>query len=125
MDDGHAGTTTIDKHFAILRRFFKKLTYHTASLTGPKSGFFVKVFKLLGLIIPHGKVYADMIKLKKCKGFKTPMTPSEMKGCIHFVGFYQMKIPEFPKLFSVLHQIVKLARGTLTSIKSCGRADKN
>ena len=117
VDDGHAGTTTIDEHFVILRRFFEKLTYHTASLSGPKSGFFVKVFKLLGLIITHGKVYADTTKLKKCKGFKTPMTPSEMKGFIHFVGFYQMKIPEFPKLSSVLHEIVKLARGKTDKYK--------
>ena len=124
VDDGHAGTTTIDEHFVIFRRFFEKLTYHTASLSGPKSGFFVKVFKLLGLIITHGKVYADTTKLKKCKGFKTPMTPSEMKGFIHFVGFYQMKIPEFPKLSSVLHEIHKIARGKTDKYKELWKSGK-
>ena len=48
VDDGHAGTMTIDEHFVILCRFFEKLTYHTASLSSLKSGFFVKVIKLLG-----------------------------------------------------------------------------
>ena len=35
VDDGHAGTMTVDEHIVILRRFFERLTYHTASLSGP------------------------------------------------------------------------------------------
>ena len=62
-------------------------------------------------------MYADTTKLKKCKGLKTPMTPSEMKGFIYFVGFYQMKTPEFPKLSLVLHEMVKLARGRTDKYK--------
>ena len=82
----------------------------------------MKVPKLLGLIITHGKGYDETMKLKKCKGFMTPMTPSEMKGFIQFVRFYQMKIPELLKLSSVSHEIIKLARG---KTDKCGELWKN
>lgn len=123
VDDGHMGTKTFDEHLTMLDHFFRKLEYHTASLAGKKSGFFVKTFKLLGLIITHDKVYADTEKLKKCEGFKTPMTPSEMKGFIHFVGFYQMKIPEYSLLCKNLHGLIKKAKGNTAKFQEEWKKD--
>lgn len=114
---------TFEEHMEILERFLKKLEYHTASLPGKKSGFFVHVFKLLGLIISHNQPYADPMELKKCRGFLTPETPSELKGFIHFVGFYQMKIPEYPTLPQILFQLIKKAKGDTKRFQEVWKED--
>jgi hypothetical protein len=123
VDDGHLGTTSFDEHVEVLERFFEKLEYHNATLSGKKSGFFVKVFRLLGMIITHDKIYSDESKLNQCKAFLEPSTPSELKGFIHFVGFYQMKIPEYSRLSRVLHQGLKKVRGDAKKFRELWAAD--
>jgi hypothetical protein len=94
-------------HDRKLRDVFNRLRKHNLKLEPDKCKFLRKdVVYLRHKISEHG-AEPDARKLEVIEHFPTPRTPKQLKSFLGLVGYYRRFIPQFSKVASLLHKLLK------------------
>jgi len=94
-------------HDRKLRDVFNRLRKHNLKLQPDKCEFFRKDVVYLGHKISEHGVEPDARKLEVIEHFPTPRTPKQLKSFLELVGYYRRFIPQFSKVASPIHKLLK------------------
>ena len=107
LDDILIWSNTLTEHRKVVHEVLARLEKHDLYLKPEKCEFEKSEIEYLGLIIRHGEVAMDPIKVKAVAEWPTPRNLKEVRGFIGFANFYRRFIKDFSKLARPLHDLTK------------------
>ncbi len=108
MDDILIATPdNLRHHRQLVHQVLTKLEEHDLYLKPKKCVFKVPEVKYLGLIIGHGKIQMDPVKVGGIEGWKPPKNLTELRGFTGFINFYHPFIKGFSKEAKPLNELTK------------------
>jgi hypothetical protein len=107
LDDIVLYASSLADHDRKLRDVFNRLRKHNLKLQPDKCEFLRKDVVYLGHKISEHGVEPDARKLEVIERFPTPRTPKQLKSFLGLVGYYRRFIPQFSKVASPLHKLLK------------------
>jgi len=111
MDDAIIVTEN-DKsdHAEKVHHFLNKLAKHDLYLKPEKCKFHQSEVEYLGVIISHGDVKMDPIKVEDNVNWLIPKTVKDVRSFLGFCNFYRAFIPSFSHTAQPLNDLTKKAR---------------
>ena len=88
-------TKTLEEHCWITRIVLERLRWHQLYLKPEKCEFEQIQIKYLGLIISHGVVEMDLVKVAGVAEWPEPQSKKEVQAFLGFTNFYQWFIQDF------------------------------
>jgi hypothetical protein len=107
LDDIVLYASSLADHDRKLRDVFNRLRKHNLKLQLDKCEFLRKDVVYLGHKISEHGVEPDAHKLEVIQHFPTPRTLKQLKSFLGLVGYYRRFIPQFSKMVSPLHKLLK------------------
>jgi hypothetical protein len=108
MDDAIIATENDEEeHTKRVNHFLEKLARHDLFLKPEKCQFHQKEVKYLGVIIGHGEVKMDPVKVEGITAWPTPTSVKEVRSFLGFCNFYRAFIPAFSHKARPLNNLTK------------------
>ena len=107
LDDIVVYANSLIDHDRKLRDVFGRLRKHNLKLQPDKCEFLRKEVVFLGHKISEHGVEPDTRKVEAITNFPTPKTAKQLKSFLGLVGYYRKFIPQFSKIATPLHQLLK------------------
>jgi hypothetical protein len=107
LDDILIWSDNLITHRKIVHKVLKRLEEHDLYLRPEKCEFEKEEIKYLGLVIHHGQVSMDPIKVKAVTEWPTPLNLKEVRAFVGFANFYRRFIQNFSQLARPLHDLTK------------------
>jgi hypothetical protein len=105
MDDILIFTDDIPTHRLITRQVLQILLDNNLSLKLEKCVFEVEEVEYLGVIIAHGTMRMDPVKIEAVTSWPTPRTKKDVQQFLGFVNFYRRFIRNFARLATPLNRL--------------------
>ena len=111
MDDAIIATENDEQdHSEKVHRFLDKLAKHDLYLKPEKCKFHQSEVEYLGVIIGHGNVKMDPVKVEGIAQWPIPKTVKDVRSFLGFCNFYRAFIPSFSHVARPLNDLTKKAR---------------
>ena len=111
MDDAIIATEDDEEdHAAKVHHFLDKLSKHDLFLKPEKCRFHKKEVEYLGVIIGHGDVMMDPVKVEGIANWPTPTSVKDVRSFLGFCNFYRAFIPSFSHVARPLNDLTKKGR---------------
>ncbi len=94
-------------HRQLIHQVLTKLEEHDLYLKPEKCVFEVPEVEYLGLIIGHGRIQMDPVKVGGVEGWKPLKNLTELQGFTGFINFYRPFIKGFSKEAKPLNELTK------------------
>ena len=107
LDDIVIYANCLVEHDRKLRDVYKRLRKYNLKLQPDKCEFLRKEVTFLGHKISERGVDPDTCKIDAVKDFPTPKTVKELKLFLGLIGYCRKFIPQFSKIASPLHALLK------------------
>jgi hypothetical protein len=107
LDDILIWSNTIEEHHKIVHEVLHRLQTHDLYLHLEKCKFEQAKVDYLSLVISHGKVSIDSVKIEAVINWPIPESLKEVRSFIGFANFYQHFIKDFSKICCLLHNLSK------------------
>ena len=107
MDDILVFTVTLDHHRQVVRKVLDILRKNKLYLKAEKCEFEKKKIEYLGLIISHGRIEMDPVKIEGVSKWPEPTTVKEVQSFIGFCNFYRRFIQDFADIARPLHDLTR------------------
>lgn len=107
MDDILVGTETLDEHRLIVTEILKRLQEHDLFLKPEKCTFETKEVEYLGMILGHGRISMDPVKLDGVLKWPTPKNLTDVRAFLGFGNFYRRFIHDFAGKARPLNDLTK------------------
>ena len=107
LDDILIYSATAPEHCEVTHEVLRRLRAHDLYLRPEKCEFERGEVEYLGLIIRHGEVAMDPIKVKAITQWPTPGNLREVRGFLGFANFYRRFIRDFARLARPLNDLTK------------------
>ncbi len=108
MDDILIATpSNLTHHRHLVHQILTRLEEHDLYLKPEKCTFETLEVEYLGLIIRHGKIQMDPVKVAGVDGWKPPKNLTELRGFTGFINFYRQFIKGFSKIAKPLNELTK------------------
>lgn len=105
MDDILIFTETLDHHREVVKKVLKILEGHKLYLKAEKCEFEKERIEYLGLIISHGQIEMDPVKVEGVSKWPEPRNVKEVQSFLGFVNFYRRFIQDFSEIARPLHEL--------------------
>jgi hypothetical protein len=103
LDDILIWSDNLTTHCKIVHKVLKRLEEHDLYLQPEKCEFEKEEIEYLGLVIRHGQVSMDLIKIKAVTEWLTLSNLKEVRVFVGFANFYRRFIQNFSQLAHPLH----------------------
>jgi hypothetical protein len=111
MDDAIIATENDEEeHTRRVNHFLEKLAKHDLFLKPEKCQFHQKEVEYLGVIIGHGEVKMDPVKVEGITAWPIPTSVKEVHSFLGFCNFYRAFIPAFSHEARPLNDLTKKGR---------------
>ena len=107
LDDILIFTKTLQEHRRVTRLVLARLRQHQLFLKHEKCEFEKEKIEYLGLIISHGQVEMDPVKVAGVAEWPVPKTRKEVQSFLGFVNFYRRFIADFSHYARPLFDLTK------------------
>jgi hypothetical protein len=107
LDDILIWSSTLEEHCKIVHKVLYCFQMYNLYLCPEKCEFKQAKVDYLGLIISHGKVPMDPVKIKAIVNWPVSESLKEVQSFIGFANFYQRFIKDFSKICRPLHNLSK------------------
>jgi len=108
MDDILIATAgSLDQHKQKVHLVLRKLQDNSLFLKPEKCHFHQKAVDYLGVIVGHGQVKMDPIKVKGITDWPTPTNLHELRSFLGFGNYYKDFIPDYSRITRPLHELTK------------------
>jgi hypothetical protein len=107
MDDILVFTVTLDHHRRVVHKVLDILRKNKLYLKAEKCEFEKEKIEYLGLIISHGRIEMDPVKIEGVSRWPEPTTVKEVQSFIGFCNFYRRFIQDFADIAKPLHDLTK------------------
>jgi hypothetical protein len=107
LDDILIWSSTLEEHRKIVHKVLHRLQTHDLYLRSEKCKFEQAKVDYLGLVISHGKVSIDPVKIEAVVNWPIPENLKEVRSFIGFANFYRRFIKDFSKICRPLHNLSK------------------
>jgi hypothetical protein len=107
LDDILIWSSTLDKHRKIVHEVLHHLQTYDLYLRSEKCEFEQPKVDYLGLVISHGRVSMDPVKIEAVVNWPIPESLKEVQSFIGFANFYRRFIKDFSKICRPLHDLSK------------------
>ena len=107
IDDILIYTEDLVKHREIVKRVLEILEQNHLYLKPEKCEFEKEKVEYLGLIISHGKIEMDPVKIAGVSKWPIPSSVKEVQSFLGFVNFYRRFIQGFAEIARPLHTLTK------------------
>lgn len=107
MDDILVFTVTLDHHRKVVNKVLDILRKNKLYLKAEKCEFEKEKIEYLGLIISHGRIEMDPVKIEGVSNWPEPTTVKEVQSFIGFCNFYRRFIQDFSDIARPLHDLTK------------------
>lgn len=88
MDDILVGTETLEEHRHLVQEILRRLQDNDLFLKPEKCTFEAQEIEYLGMILGHGKITMDPVKLEGVLKWPTPKSLTEVRAFLGFGNFY-------------------------------------
>ena len=105
MDDILIFTDDIATHRVITQQVLQILLDNNLSLKLEKCVFEVEEVEYLGVIIAHGTMRMDPVKIEAMASWPTPRNKKDVQQFLGFVNFYRRFIQNFARLATPLNRL--------------------
>jgi hypothetical protein len=95
----------IQRHRSYVLRILKILQTHDLYLEPAKCTFEQPEMDYLGIVIKHGEIHMEQVKVDKVKTWKSPTTVREVRKFLGFTGYYRYFIQNYSSIARPLHQL--------------------
>jgi hypothetical protein len=100
-------SSTLEEHCKIVHKVLYCLQMHDLYLCPKKCKFEQAKVDYLGLVISHGKVSMDPVKIEAIVNWPVFKSLKEVQSFIGFANFYRCFIKDFSKICCSLHNLSK------------------
>ena len=107
LDDILIWSDNIEEHRKIVLEVLQRLQDHDLYLRPEKCEFERSEIEYLGLVIRHGEVSMDPVKVEAVLKWSTPKNLKDVRGFIGFANFYRRFVKDFSKICRPLHDLTK------------------
>jgi hypothetical protein len=107
LDDILIWSSTLEEHRKIVHKVLHCLQTYDLYLRPEKCEFEQSKVDYLGLVISHGKVSMDPVKIEAVVNWPIPENLKEVQSFIGFANFYRHFIKDFSKICRPLHDLSK------------------
>jgi hypothetical protein len=107
IDDILIYTETLEEHRKVVRRVLQILEKNHLYLKAEKCEFEKEKVEYLGLIISHGRIEMDPVKVEGVSKWPEPTIVKEVQSYIGFVNFYRRFIQDFADIARPLHDLTR------------------
>lgn len=107
MDDILIGTETLEEHRTLVTEVLKRLQDNDLFLKPEKCTFEAEEVEYLGMILGHGKITMDPVKVAGVLDWPTPRNLTDVRAFIGFGNFYRRFIRNFSDRARPLHDLTK------------------
>jgi Reverse transcriptase (RNA-dependent DNA polymerase) len=108
MDDILIATTgSLEQHKQKVHQVLRKLEDNVLYLKPEKCSFHQKAVDYLGVIVGHGQVKMDHVKVKGITDWPTPTNLHELRSFLGFGNYYKDFIPDYSRITRPLHELTK------------------
>lgn len=105
LDDILIFTETLDEHRKAVRRVLEVLNKHKLYLKPEKCEFEKEKIEYLGLVVSHGKIEMDPVKVQGVSHWPTPKNVHDVFVFLGFTNFYRRFIEDFADIARPLHNL--------------------
>jgi hypothetical protein len=98
LDDILIWSSTLEEHHKIVHEVLHCLQTYDLYLRPEKCEFEQTKVDYLGLVISHGRVSMDQVKIEAVVNWPVPESLKEVQSFIGFANFYQCFIKDFSKI---------------------------
>jgi len=114
-------TKTMDEHCHIICLVLEWLCEHKLFLQHDKCKFKHTQIKYLGLVVTHGSIAMDLIKVAEVAEWPVPKTKKEVQSFLGFANFYCRFIEGFSHHVQPLFDLMKNLMMSLMLTQGCGQ----
>lgn len=107
MDDILIGTKTLEEHRVIVNEVLKQLQDNDLFLKPEKCTFEASEVEYIGMILGHGKISMDPVKLAGVLEWPTPKNLTDVRSFLGFGNFYRRFIRNFSEKARPLNDLTK------------------
>lgn len=107
MDDILIGTKPLEEHRAIVNEVLKRLQDNDLFLKPEKCTFEASEVEYLGMILGHGKISMDPVKVAGVLEWPTPKNLTDVRSFLGFGNFYRRFIRNFSDKARPLNDLTK------------------
>ena len=107
MDDILIFTETLDHHREVVKKVLELLEKNKLYLKPEKCEFEKEKIEYLGLIISHGRIEMDPVKIEGVSSWPIPENVKDAQSFLGFVNFYRRFIQDFAYIARPLHDLTK------------------
>jgi hypothetical protein len=107
LDDILIWSSTLEEHRKIVHKVLHRFQTYDLYLRSEKCEFEQSKVDYLGLVISHGKVSMDPVKIEAVVNWPIPKSLKEVRSFIGFANFYRRFIKDFSKICRPLHNLFK------------------
>src|ERR1700755_1418077 len=108
MDDILITTAeSLDDHKKKVHHVLQKLYNNNLFLKPEKCSFYQKAVDYLGVIVGHGQVKMDPVKVKGITEWPTPTNLHELHSFLGFGNYYKDFIPDYSHMTCPLHELTR------------------
>jgi hypothetical protein len=107
LDDILIWSSTLEEHHKIVHEVLHCLQTYDLYLRPEKCEFEQAKVDYLGLVISHGRVSIDPVKIEAVVNWPVPESLKEVQSFIGFANFYRRFIKDFSKICRPLHDLSK------------------